>query len=55
MDLDGLLAGAAGAERTLSSFAHGAQSTIREAVTEAFTIALGSAFRFGALVAVGAE
>ncbi len=52
-ELDGLLAGAPGAERTLSSFADSAQGTVREAVTDAFALGLGSAFRFGALVAVG--
>ncbi len=51
--LDGLLAGAPGAERTLSSFADSAMDTVRDAVTDAFALGLGSAFRFGAAVAVG--
>lgn len=53
IDLDGLLTGAPGAERVLSSFADGADGAIRDAVTEAFTLGLASAFRFGAVVALG--
>lgn len=41
------------AERTLASFAHSARDTVREAVTDAFALGLGGAFRFGALVALG--
>jgi len=52
-DLDGLLTGAPSAERTLSSFADSAQKTVREAVTDAFALGLGSAFRLGAFVALG--
>jgi EmrB/QacA subfamily drug resistance transporter len=52
-ELDGLLAGAPGAERTLSSFSNSAQSTVQDAVTDAFALALASAFRVGAVVAIG--
>lgn len=51
-DLDGLLSGAPGSERVLSSFARGSQDTISDAVTDAFTLGLASAFRFGAVIAV---
>lgn len=52
-DLDGLLAGAPGAQAALSGFSKGTQETLEHAVREAFVHALGSAFRVGAFVAIG--
>ncbi len=51
-ELDGLLAGASDAQRTLSDFPKGDQGTLEAVVNEAFVQALGSAFRVGALVAI---
>jgi EmrB/QacA subfamily drug resistance transporter len=51
-ELDGLLAGASGAEKTLSSFPKGDQQALERVVREAFTEALESAFQVGAVVAL---
>jgi EmrB/QacA subfamily drug resistance transporter len=53
IDLDGLLAGASGAQHTLSTFPKDAQRTIDQVVHEAFVQALDRAFLVGGLVALG--
>ena len=50
--LDGLLAGASGAEQALRGFPKAAQGTVEHVVNEAFVLGLGSAFRVGAAVAL---
>ncbi len=53
-ELDGLLAGASGAERTLDAIAGGHGAEVMEAVREAFVSALGSALKLSAtLVLIG--
>jgi EmrB/QacA subfamily drug resistance transporter len=51
-NLDGLLSGASDAQRTLDEFSKGDQGTLEAVVREAFVLALGSAFRVGALVTI---
>lgn len=52
IDLDGLLAGAAGAERALAGFPKGARGRLEDVVREALGQALDRAFTVGAVVAL---
>jgi hypothetical protein len=52
-NLDGLLAGAPGAQSTLEQFSKADQGTLEDVTHEAFVHALGDAYRLGAFVALG--